>query len=153
MEATGGFEPPMGVLQTPALPLGDVAVLKTKYWCRGRDLNSHELTLTTPSRWRVYHSTTSACLDYGLLLLSGGKRFHHRLRIRLRPKIIASPTTMSRMGQKYPQTEPEMIPSLFSKRIIPKSRTAAPNIIFHILAGVGGIEPPTSGFGDRCSTN
>jgi hypothetical protein len=60
MEATGGFEPPMGVLQTPALPLGDVAVLKTKYWCRGRDLNSHELTLTTPSRWRVYHSTTSA---------------------------------------------------------------------------------------------
>ena len=25
LEATGGFEPPVGVLQTPALPLGDVA--------------------------------------------------------------------------------------------------------------------------------
>ena len=23
-------------------------------WCRGGELNSHELTLTTPSRWRVY---------------------------------------------------------------------------------------------------
>ena len=23
-------------------------------WCRGGDLNSYELTLTTPSRWRVY---------------------------------------------------------------------------------------------------
>ena len=27
MEATGGFEPPIGVLQTPALPLGHVALL------------------------------------------------------------------------------------------------------------------------------
>ena len=26
MEATGGFEPPIGVLQTPALPLGHVAL-------------------------------------------------------------------------------------------------------------------------------
>jgi hypothetical protein len=24
------------------------------FWCRGGDLNSDELTLTTPSRWRVY---------------------------------------------------------------------------------------------------
>jgi hypothetical protein len=27
LEATGGFEPPMGVLQTPALPLGYVALI------------------------------------------------------------------------------------------------------------------------------
>ncbi len=27
---------------------------KHKKWCRGGDSNSHELALTTPSRWRVY---------------------------------------------------------------------------------------------------
>ena len=29
-------------------------------WCGWRDLNPHERTLTTPSRWRVCHSTTTA---------------------------------------------------------------------------------------------
>ena len=24
---------------------------------------------------------------------------------------------------------------------------------FYVLAGAGGLEPPTPGFGDRCSTN
>ena len=33
-------------------------------WCRRRDLNSHRLAPTTPSRWRVYHSTTSAKKHY-----------------------------------------------------------------------------------------
>ena len=26
----------------------------SRHWCRGRDLNPHRLTPTTPSRWRVY---------------------------------------------------------------------------------------------------
>ena len=37
--------------QGDALPLSHFRSLK---WCRGGDLNSYELTLTTPSRWRVY---------------------------------------------------------------------------------------------------
>ena len=32
----------------------------SKKWCGWRDLNPHERTLTTPSRWRVCHSTTTA---------------------------------------------------------------------------------------------
>ena len=46
-----GFEPMMGVLQTPALPLGYVAAWS---WCRGGDLNPYALTGTAPSRRRVY---------------------------------------------------------------------------------------------------
>ena len=46
-----GFEPMMGVLQTPALPLGYVADWS---WCRGGDLNPYALTGTAPSRRRVY---------------------------------------------------------------------------------------------------
>ncbi len=37
--------------QGDALPLSHFRLLT---WCRGGDLNSYELTLTTPSRWRVY---------------------------------------------------------------------------------------------------
>jgi hypothetical protein len=51
LEATMGFEPMMGVLQTPALPLGYVAAGS---WCRGGDLNPYALTGTAPSRRRVY---------------------------------------------------------------------------------------------------
>ena len=29
-------------------------------WCGWRESNSHRLTPTTPSKWRVYHFTTSA---------------------------------------------------------------------------------------------
>ncbi len=38
VEATTGFEPVIGVLQTPALPLGYVASVG---WCRGGDLNPY----------------------------------------------------------------------------------------------------------------
>ena len=46
-EATAGFEPAMGVLQTPALPLGDVAalsLLKASYQWAARMSNSHGFT-------------------------------------------------------------------------------------------------------------
>ena len=53
MEATGGFEPPnRGFADLRLSPLGYVALIR--WWCRGRDLNPHGLTPTTPSRWRVY---------------------------------------------------------------------------------------------------
>ena len=54
LEATGGFEPPIRVLQTPALPLGYVALSFPEGWCRGGDLNPYALTGTAPSRRRVY---------------------------------------------------------------------------------------------------
>ena len=80
MEATGGFEPPNKGFADPRLatwlrrliwsgrrdsnsrpPPWQGGILPLNYfrisfaqWCRGGDLNSHELTLTTPSRWRVY---------------------------------------------------------------------------------------------------
>src|SRR2546428_2250330 len=41
LEATTGFEPVMGVLQTPALPLGHVAVVRiNQVWSGRRDSNS-----------------------------------------------------------------------------------------------------------------
>ena len=59
MEATGGFEPPnRGFADLRLSPLGYVAFLIGPnilvVWCRGRDLNPHELTPTAPSRPRVY---------------------------------------------------------------------------------------------------
>ena len=45
------------VLQTSALDhlaTSPRSLLAGLTWCRGRDLNPHRLTPTTPSRWRVY---------------------------------------------------------------------------------------------------
>ena len=43
-------------LATPSLArrCSTAELLPPVIWCRGGDLNSYELTLTTPSRWRVY---------------------------------------------------------------------------------------------------
>ena len=49
MEAASGFEPLNRGFADPRLNH-----LATPPWCRGRDLNSHGLAPTTPSRWRVY---------------------------------------------------------------------------------------------------
>ncbi len=79
LEATGGFEPPIGVLQTPALtswprrpswsgrrdsnprpPPWQGGALPLSHfrpcpsWCRGGDLNPYALSGTAPSRRRVY---------------------------------------------------------------------------------------------------
>src|SRR6266508_1838250 len=58
MEATGGFEPPIRVLQTPALTTWlrrhPLSLSLSKAWCRGGDLNPYALTGTAPSRRRVY---------------------------------------------------------------------------------------------------
>jgi hypothetical protein len=58
MEATGGFEPPIRVLQTPALTTWlrrlPFRLSLSKRWCRGGDLNPYALTGTAPSRRRVY---------------------------------------------------------------------------------------------------
>ncbi len=51
LEATGGFEPPIRVLQTPALTTW---LRRPATWCRGGDLNPYALTGTAPSRRRVY---------------------------------------------------------------------------------------------------
>ena len=53
LEATGGFEPPIGVLQTPALTTW-LRRLKRIAWCRGGDSNSYSLAATAPSTLRVY---------------------------------------------------------------------------------------------------
>ena len=42
------------VLQTSALTTWLRRPRPLPKWCRGRDLNPHRLTPTTPSRWRVY---------------------------------------------------------------------------------------------------
>ena len=42
MEATPGFEPGIKILQTFALPLGDVAALYAKKWSGRRDLNPRQ---------------------------------------------------------------------------------------------------------------
>ncbi len=42
------------VLQTSALTAWLRRPRPKPKWCRGRDLNPHRLTPTTPSRWRVY---------------------------------------------------------------------------------------------------
>gem|GEM_PF-5973181 len=41
---------PLSHSRAPSVP----ALPGPHIWCRGGDLNSYELTLTTPSRWRVY---------------------------------------------------------------------------------------------------
>jgi hypothetical protein len=48
---------PQQFLRLPRLPFrhfGLESTLLTQLWCRGGDLNSHRLSPTTPSRWRVY---------------------------------------------------------------------------------------------------
>ena len=48
-KATAGFEPAMGVLQTPALPLGDVAAGRPRAWPMktraGDGIRTHDLFL------------------------------------------------------------------------------------------------------------
>jgi hypothetical protein len=99
----------IGVLQTPALTtwLRRLKILERKtrfelatsslarrhstaellppklvFWCRGGDLNSYELTLTTPSRWRVYQLPPPRhCLVFlpFPLFLPGGRLFRRGL--------------------------------------------------------------------------
>ena len=54
MEATGGIEPPNRGFADPRLNHLATSPLRLAPWCRGRDLNPHELTFTAPSRLRVY---------------------------------------------------------------------------------------------------
>src|SRR2546426_3864427 len=61
MEATGGFEPPIRVLQTPALTTW---LRRLHAWCRGGDLNPYALTGTAPSRRRVYLFHHLGSTDY-----------------------------------------------------------------------------------------
>ena len=54
MEAPGGFEPPIEILQTSALPLGDGALLKCSYGKMERE-KGFEPSTSTLAR---LHSTT-----------------------------------------------------------------------------------------------
>ena len=54
MEAPGGFEPPIEILQTSALPLGDGALLKCRYGKMERE-KGFEPSTSTLAR---LHSTT-----------------------------------------------------------------------------------------------
>jgi hypothetical protein len=69
-------------------------------WCRGGDLNSYELSLTTPSRWRVYRFHHLGLL-YCFSSFSPGKYHlrhpHHRLENL--PKRKVSPRIIRMMGQ------------------------------------------------------
>ena len=54
MEATGGIEPPNRGFADPRLNHLATSPFRLAPWCRGWDLNPHELTPTAPSRLRVY---------------------------------------------------------------------------------------------------
>ncbi len=69
-------------------------------WCRGGDLNSYELTLTTPSRWRVYRFHHLGLL-YCFSSFSLGKHQlrHPRPRRQNLPKMKESPRMIRMAGQ------------------------------------------------------
>ncbi len=79
LEATGGFEPPNRGFAD--LRLNHLATsprfalrLNAVTWCRGWDLNPHELTPTAPSRPRVYqfhHLGPAVRCYYSMYRLNG----------------------------------------------------------------------------------
>ena len=51
---------PAGLFNVVRMARVELAQAYAHLWCGWRESNSHRLTPTTPSKWRVYHFTTSA---------------------------------------------------------------------------------------------
>ena len=72
MEATGGIEPPNRGFADPRLNHLATSPLCLAPWCRGRDLNPHELSPTAPSRLRVYQFHHLGTADRKYYIRKGG---------------------------------------------------------------------------------